>query len=39
MQVEGQGSWVLGSSNRIRGNKDGGEEGKRCFGLADSERS
>ena len=39
MQVEDKGSGFLGSGNRIRGDKYGRREGKRCIVLVDSERS
>ena len=34
--MKGERSWVFGSSNRTRRNKDGRREGERYLGLADS---
>ena len=36
MQVEGQGSRILGGSNRTREDQDGKEEGKGSIGMADT---
>ena len=36
--MKGKGSRISGDSNRTRRNQDGGGEGKRSVGLADSKR-
>ena len=36
MQVEGERSGIFRSGYWTRGNKDGGREGERCIGLADT---
>ena len=34
--MKGERSWVFGSSNRTRRNKDGRREGEECIGLANT---